>query len=591
MYKKGIITSLTILTAYLCLAQSIIQPEPEWKVITFAGGLMGYKDGKGTEARFNKPNGMCIDIYDNIYVSDDGNDCIRKITPDGQVTTFVKGIHGCPVADKKGNIYVANDLGHAVYKISSNGKISLFAGGGRPGYRDGVGKNALFNRPASIDIDANDNIIIAEMEGNRIRRISPDGTVTTIAGSGQAGYANGKGKEASFDYPLGICMDVDDNAIIVDSKNKAIRKITPDGVVTTVLNSKFKGFTDKTNGISSLSFETGRSNNIRYYGNWTDIYNTPSNDSWGGDVVLDKSHNNMYIADGGNNCILRVNFIEKTVTVFAGNGRPGNKDGPLSVATFNNPVEIVVDSKGNFFVVDHNNNSIRKIERSFPEIPKKRSDSASVVITPVKPTLRETRLIGKVIDVETKQPIETKVDIIAMDTKLKISCKSTQEGFKQTLKNHGEYELIVEAQGYLPYENKLEVKEGTDNQTVIELHKIKKGEKVVLNNIYFEPNKYTLDPRSYDELERVYNFLKAYPTVRIRIEGHTDGGVKGTDPAYLQKLSQDRANEVMNWLIKKGIDRKRLEAVGYGSSKPIADNNTEEGRKKNRRTEFEVITE
>jgi outer membrane protein OmpA-like peptidoglycan-associated protein len=82
-----------------------------------------------------------------------------------------------------------------------------------------------------------------------------------------------------------------------------------------------------------------------------------------------------------------------------------------------------------------------------------------------------------------------------------------------------------------------------------------------------------------------------YPTVRIRIEGHTDGGAKGTDPSYLQKLSQDRANEVMNYLISKGIDKKRLEAIGYGSSKPVADNNTEEGRKKNRRTEFEVIGE
>lgn len=589
MSKKGIILFCISIVFRAFIAQTV-QPEPEWKVITFAGGLMGYKDGKGTEARFNRPNGMCIDIYDNIYVSDDGNNCIRKITPDGEVTTFVKGIHGCPVADRKGNIYVADDLGHVIYKVNSSGKASLFAGGGRAGYRDGVGRNALFNRPASIDIDGNDNIIIAEMEGNYIRKISPDGTVTTIAGSGQAGYANGKGREASFDYPLGICMDVNDNAIVVDSKNKAIRKITPDGVVTTILNSKFKGFTDKTNGISSLSFETGKNSNIQYYGGWQG--SSFSSGSWGGDVVLDKSHNNLYIADGGNNCILRVNFIDRTVSVFAGNGRAGSKDGLPSVATFNNPVEIVVDSKGNFFVVDHNGNAIRKIERSFPEIPKKRGDTTSVMITPeIKPVIKETRLIGKIIDAETKQVISTNVNIIQMVSKSKITANSGQNGFKQTLKSGGEYELIVEAQGYLPHESKMEIKQDADNEVTIELHKIKKGEKVVLNNIYFQPNKYTLDPRSYEELERVYNFLKMYPTVRIRIEGHTDGGVKGTDPSYLQKLSQDRANEVMNYLISKGIDKKRLEAIGYGSSKPVADNNTEEGRKKNRRTEFEVIGE
>jgi outer membrane protein OmpA-like peptidoglycan-associated protein len=589
MSKKGIILFCISIVFRAFIAQTV-QPEPEWKVITFAGGLMGYKDGKGTEARFNRPNGMCIDIYDNIYVSDDGNNCIRKITPDGEVTTFVKGIHGCPVADRKGNIYVADDLGHVIYKVNSSGKASLFAGGGRAGYRDGVGRNALFNRPASIDIDGNDNIIIAEMEGNYIRKISPDGTVTTIAGSGQAGYANGKGREASFDYPLGICMDVNDNAIVVDSKNKAIRKITPDGVVTTILNSKFKGFTDKTNGISSLSFETGKNSNIQYYGGWQG--SSFSSGSWGGDVVLDKSHNNLYIADGGNNCILRVNFIDRTVSVFAGNGRAGSKDGLPSVATFNNPVEIVVDSKGNFFVVDHNGNAIRKIERSFPEIPKKRGDTTSVMITPeIKPVIKETRLIGKIIDAETKQVISTNVNIIQMVSKSKITANSGQNGFKQTLKSGGEYELIVEAQGYLPHESKMEIKQDADNEVTIELHKIKKGEKVVLNNIYFQPNKYTLDPLSYEELERVYNFLKMYPTVRIRIEGHTDGGAKGTDPSYLQKLSQDRANEVMNYLISKGIDKKRLEAIGYGSSKPVADNNTEEGRKKNRRTEFEVIGE
>ena len=589
MSKKGIILFCISIVFRAFIAQTV-QPEPEWKVITFAGGLMGYKDGKGTEARFNRPNGMCIDIYDNIYVSDDGNNCIRKITPDGEVTTFVKGIHGCPVADRKGNIYVADDLGHVIYKVNSSGKASLFAGGGRAGYRDGVGRNALFNRPASIDIDGNDNIIIAEMEGNYIRKISPDGTVTTIAGSGQAGYANGKGREASFDYPLGICMDVNDNAIVVDSKNKAIRKITPDGVVTTILNSKFKGFTDKTNGISSLSFETGKNSNIQYYGGWQG--SSFSSGSWGGDVVLDKSHNNLYIADGGNNCILRVNFVDKTVSVFAGNGRAGSKDGPPNIATFNNPVEIVVDSKGNFFVVDHNSNAIRKIERSFPEIPKKRGDTTSVMITPeIKPVIKETRLIGKIIDAETKQVISTNVNIIQMVSKSKITANSGQNGFKQTLKSGGEYELIIEAQGYLPHESKMEIKQDADNEVTIELHKIKKGEKVVLNNIYFQPNKYTLDPRSYEELERVYNFLKMYPTVRIRIEGHTDGGAKGTDPSYLQKLSQDRANEVMNYLISKGIDKKRLEAIGYGSSKPVADNNTEEGRKKNRRTEFEVIGE
>ncbi|MCS7028281.1 MAG: OmpA family protein [Bacteroidia bacterium] len=117
---------------------------------------------------------------------------------------------------------------------------------------------------------------------------------------------------------------------------------------------------------------------------------------------------------------------------------------------------------------------------------------------------------------------------------------------------------------------------------------IKKGQKIILNHVYFKPSSWELLPNSYPELEKVYHYLRANPSLTIQIQGHTD---IGSTPDYNQRLSENRAKAVADWLIKKGIKAERISYKGFGNTKPIADNNTPEGRAKNRRIEFEVVQE
>lgn len=117
---------------------------------------------------------------------------------------------------------------------------------------------------------------------------------------------------------------------------------------------------------------------------------------------------------------------------------------------------------------------------------------------------------------------------------------------------------------------------------------IKKGEKIILKHIYFKSSSWDLLPASYPELEKIYRYMRANPTMIIQIQGHTD---IGSTADYNLKLSENRAKSVAEWLISKGIKQERISYKGFGNTKPIADNNTSEGRAKNRRTEFEVIQE
>jgi outer membrane protein OmpA-like peptidoglycan-associated protein len=117
---------------------------------------------------------------------------------------------------------------------------------------------------------------------------------------------------------------------------------------------------------------------------------------------------------------------------------------------------------------------------------------------------------------------------------------------------------------------------------------IKKGEKIILKHIYFKPSSWDLLPASYPELEKVYRYMRANPTMIIQVQGHTD---LGSTADYNLRLSENRAKAVAEWLISKGTKTERISYKGFGNTKPIADNNTSEGRAKNRRIEFEVVQE
>ena len=217
---------------------------PEGLVSTFAGtGSSGAIDGIGTAASFYKPQGIAVDSSGIIYIADSLNNKIRKITSDGSVTTFagsnsvsgsVDGIataasFSTPVGitvDKKGNIYVADVYLSKIRKITSVGLVTTIAGSGTSGFNDGLAITASFRGPGGLTADDNGNIYVADTYNSRIRKINSEAVVTTIAGAGSEGFADGSGISAMFYYPQGIVLDSKGNIFIADSGNSRIRKIT-----------------------------------------------------------------------------------------------------------------------------------------------------------------------------------------------------------------------------------------------------------------------------------------------------------------------------------------------------------------------------
>src|SRR5262245_26914419 len=210
-------------------------------VSTIAGtGELGHRDGIGTIASFDGPVGVAVDRLGNIFVADTYNDCIRKITTNGEVSTVAgQATPGykdgepdlalfdtpCGVAvDPAGNLFVADTGNNAVRKISAAGDVSTLAGGGRGG-EDGQGQEARFNHPVGIALTHDGFIFVADESSGRIRMITPEGIVRTVAGD-KEGFANGVGKAAQFNRPSGIAVDNAGALYIADSDNYLIRKIS-----------------------------------------------------------------------------------------------------------------------------------------------------------------------------------------------------------------------------------------------------------------------------------------------------------------------------------------------------------------------------
>jgi sugar lactone lactonase YvrE len=242
------------------LNQRIRKINAQGDVSTFAGGgTVGLVNGLTTSARFNYPWGICTDPSGNFYVPERDNNCIRKISPDGNVTTFAGTTRGYAdgpataakfsfpsgvASDAQGNIYVTEKLNQRIRKITPSGNVSTIAGDGTPGYVDGPSNTARFYNPSGLCLDGQGNIYVADQYNQRIRKISLSGEVSTYAGSGIQGYVDGKSDTAKFNYPRGICSDSKGNIYVAEEENQVIRKITPSGVVTTVAGKGILGYAD-----------------------------------------------------------------------------------------------------------------------------------------------------------------------------------------------------------------------------------------------------------------------------------------------------------------------------------------------------------
>jgi len=330
---------------------------PAGAVTTLAGtaGTAGSADGTGTAARFNYPRGVATDSASNVYVADTTNRTIRKITLGGAVSTLAGTARTAGSADGTGaaarflipagiatdrasNVYVADS--HIIRKITPAAVVTTLAGGATSirGRADGAGAAARFDLPRGVAADGAGNAYVADQENHTIRKITPAGLVSTFAGTaGVKGSADGTGAAASFDRPEGVATDTASNVYVADSNNQTIRKITPTGVVTTLAGTaRIHGSADGTGAAAS--------------------FHSPVS------VATDRT-GNVYVADAGNNIIRKITPAG-VVTTLAGTAETyGSADGVGAAARFRLPVGVATDGAGNVYVADHENHTIRKIMR------------------------------------------------------------------------------------------------------------------------------------------------------------------------------------------------------------------------------------
>lgn len=310
----------------------------------------GYVEGNRLAAKFNAPEGVAFDSKGNMIIADRSNHVIRKISTDGTVsllagTPNVSGAVDGPGAsasffnplkvalDAQDNIYVADRDNHKIRKIDAvTNIVTTVAGSGNKAFADGVGVLASFNSPLDVAITKAGVIYVADSGNDRIRKIAKDGTVTTLAGTNSRAFADGTGEEAKFADPSGIALDKDENILVADRRNHKLRKVTPTGVVTTVVGTT-AGFVDGTLLESKLSSPFG--------------------------VTVGKD-GAIYIVEIGNHAVRMINSDNIMSTIGGNSDRvAGWEDGNPS--RFSTPTDIAVDAKGVVYVAEIGNHLIRRI--------------------------------------------------------------------------------------------------------------------------------------------------------------------------------------------------------------------------------------
>lgn len=323
------------------------------RTLAGAAGMPGMADGVGSAARFDGPAGVAVDGAGHVYVADMANSRIRKIMPDGTVGPWAGS--GSPVEadgaaatagfaapaaivrDGAGNLYVADSQGPTIRKITPGGVVTTIAGiPGIFGHSDGPGAIATFTEPSGLALDSSGNLFVADGSGNVIRKIDALGVVSTLAGSGTAGYADGAATTAAFDGPSGLAIDPAGNVYVADAGNHRIRKVTPGGTVSTLAGTGVPGYGDG----AALSA----------------LFADPVALVWAPPGIL-------YVSDSGNSVIRKLDLATSQVSTVAGlAGQAGHQDGPIATAKMDSPWGLALDGSGHLIVADLVDHTVRVIE-------------------------------------------------------------------------------------------------------------------------------------------------------------------------------------------------------------------------------------
>lgn len=330
---------------------------------TFAGtGSIGFSgDGSmATLANLFDPWAVTVDVNGNVYISDGGNNRVRKINTSGIITTFAgTGVGGYSgdggaatlaqlngpvgvVVDATGSVYIADPTNNRIRKVNTSGLISTFAGTGGLGYTGDGGASTLakLNYPTGVAVDMAGNVYINDQGNSCIRKVDTGGIISTIAGTGIGGYSGDGGNAtlAMLWTPTGIAADGVGNVYIADGvNNQRIRKVNTSGIITTIAGT----------GVTGYSGDGAQATLAQL--------NNPTG------VAVDTG-GNVYIADFYNNAVRKIN-TSGIISTIAGTGVQGfSGDGAAaSLAQLNRPYGVAVDASGNVYIADYFNQRIRKV--------------------------------------------------------------------------------------------------------------------------------------------------------------------------------------------------------------------------------------
>jgi uncharacterized protein (TIGR03437 family) len=345
---------------------------PDGTIATFAGignGNVLGDGGPAVSAGLILPAAVAVDRAGNVYITDLGHSRIRVVSPAGAITTAVGSDKGAPLApnenavsvrlngptgvavDANGNIYFTEgsigsgtNLAHGdyrVWKVTPDSILTAFAGNGIASYSGdgGASTNAQLRGPTALALDTAGNLYIADTQNHRVRKVTPAGIITTIAGTGTAGFSGdgGPAANAQLNAPQGVAVDSAGFVVISDTGNSRIRKISPDGIINNHIG----------NG------------NASYFGDGGPAYLGSVNHPEG--IAVDPSYA-VYIADTLNH-VVRKAGTDGTIKTIAGRGVPGfsGDGGPATSAQLKGPTSVALDNAGNLYIVDTGNQRIRKV--------------------------------------------------------------------------------------------------------------------------------------------------------------------------------------------------------------------------------------
>ncbi|MGH3924205.1 MAG: NHL repeat-containing protein, partial [Pseudonocardiaceae bacterium] len=336
--------------------------DADGRISTVAGsGIRGFSGdgGLAATAQLAQPRGIAVDRDGSIYLGDQGSNRARKIDPNGVISTFAGAGPGYPGdggpatqatlrfpkfvhVDQLGRLYIADSSNHRIRRVDQNGDITTIAGNGSGGFSGDGGQAvaAQLNQPHGLALDASGNVYIADTLNHRVRKVTPEGKITTIAGIGRGEFSgdNGPATAADLRFPTGLAVSSDGSLYIAEGGNDRIRRIAPSGLITTVAGNGTRGFFgDGGPAAQAQLFAPGH-------------------------IHLDPQ-GNLYIADRGNNRIRQVD-PSGVITTVAGNGAEGfsGDGGPARDAQLDFPWAVVGDGAGNLYIADTHNGRIRKID-------------------------------------------------------------------------------------------------------------------------------------------------------------------------------------------------------------------------------------